>query len=105
MNWLRALLRVFGWLLTPFIAWAASFFGCVAGEVIATRMPDPIHGLIVSAVMGAVAGFAGLVGWLRILRRSPQLQETLALTEEGVPDAAAAFLDRVDDEWAPDQRP
>lgn len=99
------MLRVFGWLLTPFIAWAASFFGCVAGEVIATRMANPLQGLLLSAVLGAASGLAGIIGWLRILRHSPRLQETLALTEEGVPDAAASFLDRVEDDWSSETRP
>jgi hypothetical protein len=96
VRWIRLFLRAFGWLLTPFIAWAASFFGCVAGEVIATRMASPMRGVLLSAVLGAVAGFGGLLGWLRLLRRSPELQEALAVTPEGVPDTAAALLDKVE---------
>jgi hypothetical protein len=97
MRWVRLFLRAFGWLLTPVIAWAASFFGCVAGEVIATRMADPIRGVLLSVVLGAIAGFGGLLGWLRLLRRSPELQEALAVTPEGVPDTAAALLDKVEE--------
>jgi hypothetical protein len=97
MRWLRNLLRAFGWLLTPVMAWAASFFGCVAGEVIATRMADPIRGVLLSVFLGAAAGFAALLAWLRLLRRSPELQQALAVTPEGVPDTAAAVLDRVEE--------
>lgn len=96
MRWIRLFLRAFGWLLTPFMAWAASFFGCVAGEVIAARMVDPKQGLLLSAGLGAVAGFVTLILWLRLLRRSPELQEALAVTAEGVPDTAA-LMDEVDD--------
>ena len=88
MRVLRLFLRVFGWLLTPFMAWAASFFGCVAGEVIATTISDPKQGLYLSAGLGALAGFVTLILWLRLLRRSPELQEALAVTPEGVPDTA-----------------
>ena len=99
MRIIRLFLRAFGWLLTPFMAWAASFFGCVAGEVIATTLDDPKQGLILSAGLGALAGFVTLILWLRLLRRSPQLslepvhlggvlQEALAVTAEGVPDTA-----------------
>jgi hypothetical protein len=88
MQLLRLFLRVFGWLLTPFMAWAASFFGCVAGEVIATTISDPKKGLYLSAGLGALAGFVTLIFWLRLLRRSPELQEALAVTPEGVPDTA-----------------
>jgi membrane associated rhomboid family serine protease len=94
---LRLFLRAFGWLLTPFMAWAASFFGCVAGEVIAIRMNDPQQGLILSAVLGAIAGFVTLILWLRLLRRSPELQEALAVTPEGVPDTAAKILDEIEE--------
>lgn len=97
MRILRLFLRAFGWLLTPFMAWAASFFGCVAGEVIATRMTDPQQGLILSAALGAIAGFVTLILWLRLLRRSPELQEALAVTPEGVPDTAAKILDEIEE--------
>lgn len=93
MRLLRLFLRVFGWLLTPFMAWAASFFGCVAGEVIATTIPDPKKGLILSAGLGALAGFVTLILWLRLLRRSPELQEALAVTPEGIPDTTVILED------------
>ena len=93
MQLLRLFLQVFGWLLTPFMAWAASFFGCVAGEVIATTIPDPKKGLILSAGLGALAGFVTLILWLRLLRRSPELQEALAVTPEGIPDTAVILED------------
>ena len=93
MRILRLFLRAFGWLLTPFMAWAASFFGCVAGEVIATRLADPKQGLILSAGIGALAGFVTLILWLRLLRSSPELQEALAVTPEGVPDTAVILGD------------
>lgn len=93
MQLLRLFLRVFGWLLTPFMAWAASFFGCVAGEVIATTIADPKKGLILSAGLGALAGFVTLILWLRLLRRSPELQEALAVTPEGIPDTAVILED------------
>ena len=89
MRWVRLFFRAFGWLLTPFMAWAASFFGCVAGEIVAARLANPTHGLILSALAGALAGFATLIFWLRLLRRSPAIREALAMTEDGTPDTAS----------------
>jgi hypothetical protein len=86
MRWVRLIFRIFGWLLTPFLAWAASFFGAVAGALIAMRLDDPFRGLAVTAICGAVTGFAGLVLWLEYLRRSPEVREALAVTEDGTPD-------------------
>ena len=86
MRWVRLVFRIFGWLLTPFMAWAASFFGAVAGALIAMRMDDPFRGLAVTAVCGAVTGFVGLVLWLEYIRRSPEVREVLAVTEDGTPD-------------------
>jgi hypothetical protein len=86
MRWLRLLFRIFGWLLTPFLAWAASFFGAVGGALIAMRMQDPTQGLAVTALCGALTGFAGLIAWLEYLRRSPEVREVLAVTEDGTPD-------------------
>lgn len=86
MRWVRLLFRIFGWLLTPFLAWAASFFGAVAGAVLAMRLDDPVRGLALTALCGGLAGFAALIGWLRYLRRSPEVREVLAVTEDGTPD-------------------
>ena len=86
MRWIRLLFRIFGWLLTPFLAWAASFFGAVGGALIAMRIADPVDGLAVTALCGAIAGFAVLILWLRYLRRSPEVREVLAVTEDGTPD-------------------
>ncbi|MEZ0335421.1 MAG: hypothetical protein ACAI18_15560 [Gemmatimonadales bacterium] len=86
MRWVRLVFRIFGWLLTPFMAWAASFFGAVAGALIAMQMDDPFRGLAVTAVCGAVTGFVGLVLWLEYIRRSPEVREVLAVTEDGTPD-------------------
>ena len=92
MRWIRLLFRIFGWLLTPFLAWAASFFGAVAGALVAMRMEDPVDGLAVTALFGAFAGFAALIGWLEYLRRSPEVREVLAVTEDGTPDTTEMHL-------------
>jgi hypothetical protein len=86
MRWVRLFFRIFGWLLTPFLAWAASFFGAVAGALLAIKLNDPVRGLVVTAVCGGLAGFAALIGWLHYLRRSPEVREVLAVTEDGTPD-------------------
>src|SRR3954451_18015805 len=85
MRWLRLFFRIFGWLLAPFLAWAASFFGAVAGALLALKLDDPVRGLAVTAVCGGIAGFAALLGWLHYLRRSPEIREGLAVTEDGTP--------------------
>jgi hypothetical protein len=92
MRWLRLLFRIFGWLLTPFLAWAASFFGAVGGALIAMRVDDPVNGLGVTAICGAVTGFAAIIVWLRYLRQSPEAREVLAVTEDGTPDTIALGL-------------
>jgi hypothetical protein len=95
VRWLRLLFRIFGWLLTPFLAWAASFFGAVAGALLAMRIEDPVHGLAVTAVCGAVTGVATILLWLRYLRRSPEAREVLAVTEDGTPDTVGLGLPTV----------
>jgi hypothetical protein len=92
MRWIRLLFRIFGWLLTPFLAWAASFFGAVGGALIAMRMEDPVRGLAVMALCGALTGFAALIGWLEYLRRSPEVREVLAVTEDGTPDTTDILI-------------
>jgi len=80
MRWLRLVFRVFGWLLTPFLAWAASFFGAVGGALIAMRIDDPVDGLAVILV------------WLHYLRQNPEAREVLAVTEDGTPDTVGLAL-------------
>jgi hypothetical protein len=95
VRWLRLVFRIFGWLLTPFLAWAASFFGAVAGALIAMRIEDPIRGLGVTAVCGAATGFAAILFWLHYLRQSPEVREVLAVTEDGTPDTIGMGLPTV----------
>ncbi|HEX2451597.1 MAG TPA: hypothetical protein VHJ69_10660 [Gemmatimonadales bacterium] len=85
MRWLRALVRVFGWLLTPFLAWAASFFGAVLGALLAMRVREPRNGILVTAVAGGVVSFLAIHLWLRFLRRHRQVREALAVSSEGTP--------------------
>ena len=85
MRWLRALLRVFGWLLTPFLAWAASFFGAVLGALLAMRVREPRNGILVTAVAGGVISFVAIHLWLRFLRRHRDVREALAVSAEGTP--------------------
>src|ERR687892_556636 len=92
MRWIRLLFRIFGWLLTPFLAWAASFFGAVGGALIAMRIEDPVDGLAVTALCGAVTGFAAILVWLHYLRQSPEAREVLAVTEDGTPDTVGLAL-------------
>src|SRR4051812_50058982 len=85
MRWIRLFFRMFGWLLTPFLAWAASFFGAVAGALLAIKLDDPVRGLVVTAICGGLAGFAALIAWLHYLRRSPGVRGGLGGTEGGPP--------------------
>ena len=85
MRWLRALVRVFGWLLTPVLAWAASFFGAVAGALLAMQVREPRNGILVTAVAGGVVSFLAIHFWLRFLRRHREVQEALAVSAEGTP--------------------
>jgi hypothetical protein len=92
MRWIRLLFRIFGWLLTPFLAWAASFFGAVGGALLALRLEDPVEGLALTALFGALTGFAALIAWLGYIRRSPEVREVLAVTEDGTPDTTEMLI-------------
>ena len=76
---LRLVLRIFGWLLTPLVATAASFVGAVIGTVFAEWIDSPTVGLIVTVSLGAATGFTTLVFWFRLLRHSPKLVHALEL--------------------------
>ncbi len=88
----RFFAHLVGWLLTPFIAWAASFVGALFGASLAARFTSPTTGFIITAVCGAVAGFGTLAIVIVYLRRSPRLRQVLHVTEDAIPDTSE-FLD------------
>jgi hypothetical protein len=85
---LRFLVRFLGWLLTPLVAWAASFFGAWVVSMAVSGIKDPNDALVLTVAGGAVAAVSMTLVWMRLLRRSPDLQEMLQVTAEGVPMAA-----------------
>jgi len=98
MRAVRTLARVSGWLLTPFVAWAASFLGAAAAAGLAAAIPNPRTGLFVTAGGAVGAAVVAIWAWLGLLRRSPELRETLQVTEEGTPVAVEETIAAAADE-------
>lgn len=72
-RWLAHLLVVIGWLLTPVLAWAASYVGLWAGALVATGFARPLTMLVVAGAAATLSGFAALAVWVRFMRRLPHL--------------------------------
>lgn len=72
-RWLAHALVVVGWLLTPLLAWGASFFGMWAGAHFATQAVHPLVTLAPALVGAALCGFGVLWLWVRFMRRVPHL--------------------------------
>jgi len=72
-RWLAHLLVIFGWLLTPVWAWAASHVGLWLGALVALRLQIPIVMLAIAGFSALVFGFAVLWTWIRFMRRLPHL--------------------------------
>ena len=72
-RWLAHLLVVFGWLLTPVLAWGASYVGLWAGALVAMRFSQPVTMLAVAAACAALSGLAVIAVWVRFMRRVPHL--------------------------------
>jgi predicted lipid-binding transport protein (Tim44 family) len=87
---LRIVATVLGWLLTPIVAWAASFFGAWLGALLAGALPGATLGLLVTMVFAAAAALAATALWIGYLRRSPRARRALAVTEEGAPLSVSA---------------
>ena len=86
MRLIRMLLRVFGWLLTPLVAWAASHFGGAIGATIAKGIDNPRIGLAFTILAAAISGLLALNLWIRILRVSPELRHALHVDEDATPE-------------------
>ena len=84
----RVLVRIAGWLLTPLVAWAASFIGATLGAWISGGADSPTTTLAVTAAFGLVFALVSAWAWLRLLRRSPKLQQSLEVAPDGTPLAA-----------------
>src|SRR5436189_1068896 len=60
-RWLAHLLIVVGWLLTPVLAWSASYIGLWAGALVATGFNRPVTMLVVAAAVATLCGFTALL--------------------------------------------
>ncbi len=94
----RGFARVFGWLLTPVVAWIASFLGAWVAASLTSRALDLRWRLGVVIGMGALAATVSAILWLRLIRRSPTLQTALAVHPDGTPVAADAASEGGDQE-------
>jgi zinc transporter ZupT len=82
----RLLLRAAGWLLTPLVLVCAAAVGATIGLLLAPRF-SPNTALALTVALALIAVVAGLVLWVRLLRRSPELRQTFAVTEAGLPQS------------------
>lgn len=85
MRWLRILALVIGWLLTPLVVWAASLLGAWIGASIAYILPTADSALLATFGGGIATGLLAAFLWMKLLRRSPRLRRSLAITREGIP--------------------
>jgi hypothetical protein len=77
-------------LFTPLLACAAAFVGAWLGAGIGGSIRSPTRAGWVMVGFGAGFGLIAAWGWLRYLRKSPRLQESLAVAPDGTPLAAVA---------------
>jgi hypothetical protein len=85
MRWFRLLLRVLGWLLTPLVAWAASFFGAWAVIRAQAAFSQPRTALVIALAVAFLTGVLVLLGWMALLRHAPRLRHSLHVSREGLP--------------------
>jgi zinc transporter ZupT len=82
----RLLLRAAGWLVTPLVLVGAAAIGATIGLVIAPRF-SPNVALVLTVALALIAAIVGLVLWVGLLRHSPELRHTFAVTEAGLPES------------------
>ena len=89
-RWLAHLLVVCGWLLTPILAWGASYMGLWAGALVALRFSHPATMLAVAGAAAALSGLVTLAFWVRFMRRVPHLLSHLMAARDSEEEAVAA---------------
>ena len=72
-RWLAHVCVAGGWLLTPVLAWGASYAGFWVGAVLTARLAHPLTMLAGAALCAALLGFTALGVWVRFMRRLPHL--------------------------------
>jgi len=92
-RWLAHLLIVLGWLVTPVLAWGASYAGLWLGALVAARLASPIAMVAVAATGAAALGFAALATWVRFMRRAPHLLSHHMAPRASQEQAAVAAAD------------
>jgi UPF0716 family protein affecting phage T7 exclusion len=92
MRWLGHLVRLVGWLLTPLVAWAASFLGAWLVLAVAWRLGTTRQMLVLFLVTGFVTAVVALLLWMWLLRHSARLRRTLHVDPEGLPVTEEAEL-------------
>ncbi len=84
----RRVLRLAGWLMTPMVILAAAGAGAFLLALAAPKFSITV-GLGLIGAAGLLGAIAGLLFWMKILRRSPELRQALAVTSDGVPEGKA----------------
>jgi hypothetical protein len=92
-RWLAHACIIVGWLLTPALAWGASYLGLFLGAMLAVRFTSPLAMLIAAGSGAALLGFATLFVWVRLMRRVPHLLSHLMAPRASQEQAAIATND------------
>jgi hypothetical protein len=85
MRWPGILVRILGWLLTPLVAWAVSFYSAWMLLETEAGFDNPRHAVYAAFAVALVAGTLLMYAWIHLLRRSPKLRHSLHVDREGLP--------------------
>ena len=66
----RQIIRLFGWLLTPFAAWAVSFLGGWLGALLGSNIASPGWAFVLLLAGAGLGAFIGAAAWIWGLRRA-----------------------------------
>lgn len=70
MRVLRGTIRLFGWLMTPFVVWGASVLGAWVGAGIGRLVPSASAALALSITLSIGWGVIALIWWVHSLNRA-----------------------------------